>query len=363
VRWAVLLLALGCGSGGEEPEEAAPVPPAVAVPSPPPPAPSPPPETPWLKGNLHTHTANSPDSGTRPEEVVRWYEEHGYDFVVLTDHNFVTEAHGDKLLVIPGAELTHRTHVCDPPPPDPTQDCRIHMNALFVGEHRGRVHWRADDLLRRVDKYQRAIDAARELGAIAQINHPNWHWGVSGELIAELGRRGALLLEIHNQQFTVFDRGRPGKHPSTEELWDAALSAGVTMWGVAVDDAHNYWEVPGRIARGEDPGYPAGGAFVMVHAERDVAAIRHAIETGDFYASTGVLLERAGRDGADYAIAATGGTPPYTFVFIGDGGRRLGTVTDAHQARLPMAEARGYLRVDVSDAHHQRAWTEPMRIP
>jgi hypothetical protein len=43
----------------------------------------------WYKGNTHTHTLNS-DGDSTPDEVVRWYREHGYQFLVLTDHNFLT---------------------------------------------------------------------------------------------------------------------------------------------------------------------------------------------------------------------------------------------------------------------------------
>jgi hypothetical protein len=42
----------------------------------------------WYKGNTHTHTVNS-DGDSTPDEVVRWYREHGYHFVVLTDHTAV----------------------------------------------------------------------------------------------------------------------------------------------------------------------------------------------------------------------------------------------------------------------------------
>jgi Histidinol phosphatase and related hydrolases of the PHP family len=40
----------------------------------------------WYKGNTHTHTFYS-DGDSLPDEVARWYVEHGYDFLVLTDHN------------------------------------------------------------------------------------------------------------------------------------------------------------------------------------------------------------------------------------------------------------------------------------
>ena len=40
----------------------------------------------WYKGNLHTHTTQS-DGRLSPQEAVRWYEQNGYDFVALTDHD------------------------------------------------------------------------------------------------------------------------------------------------------------------------------------------------------------------------------------------------------------------------------------
>ena len=73
----------------------------------------------WFKGNLHTHTINS-DGDSSPDDVVRWYKEHRYDFLSLTDHNFLTETEGlssvfgakGKFLLVPkpdflGICLTH----------------------------------------------------------------------------------------------------------------------------------------------------------------------------------------------------------------------------------------------------------------
>jgi hypothetical protein len=43
----------------------------------------PPSPTRWFKGNTHAHTLNS-DGDSTPDDVVRWYREHGYQFLVLT---------------------------------------------------------------------------------------------------------------------------------------------------------------------------------------------------------------------------------------------------------------------------------------
>ena len=69
----------------------------------------------YFKGNLHTHTLNS-DGDSTPDDVVRWYREHGYNFVTMTDHNYLTSVDGlnalhgadDKFLVMRGEEVTDR---------------------------------------------------------------------------------------------------------------------------------------------------------------------------------------------------------------------------------------------------------------
>ena len=45
----------------------------------------------WYKGNLHTHTLNS-DGDSTPHEVTTWYRKQGYNFLVLSDHNHLTES-------------------------------------------------------------------------------------------------------------------------------------------------------------------------------------------------------------------------------------------------------------------------------
>ena len=69
------------------------------------------PEKAWFKGNLHTHTVNS-DGDSTPSEVTAWYREHKYQFLILTDHNYLTTVEGlnavhgakDKFMLIPGEE-------------------------------------------------------------------------------------------------------------------------------------------------------------------------------------------------------------------------------------------------------------------
>src|SRR5271170_2725250 len=67
----------------------------------------------WFQGNTHTHTINS-DGDSTPDAVVRWYREHGYDFLFITDHGMITNVEplnalfgGDgEFLVLAGEEVT-----------------------------------------------------------------------------------------------------------------------------------------------------------------------------------------------------------------------------------------------------------------
>src|SRR5262249_38297080 len=145
----------------------------------------------FLKGQLHLHSSNSGDSATPPADVVRWYEAHGYDFIVFTDHERVTTAPSTaSMLVMPGVELTQNLKDCQPPPP-PGLWCLLHVNALFVeAPPGGAVPWDPAAGIDRVGRYRRALAVTRRLGGIAQLNHPNFDYSADAALVAELARDG-----------------------------------------------------------------------------------------------------------------------------------------------------------------------------
>src|SRR5688572_20943006 len=117
----------------------------------------------WYKGNTHTHTLNS-DGDSTPDDVVRWYREHGYHFLVLTDHNFLTSIealnalHGadQKFLVVRGEEVT-----------DQFGEKPLHVNGLDLSRL---VPPQGGQSV--VDVLQRNVDAIRSENGIPHINHP-----------------------------------------------------------------------------------------------------------------------------------------------------------------------------------------------
>lgn len=310
------------------------------------------PRTEYLKGQLHVHTNNSGDSATPPARVASWYAEHGFDFIVLTDHNRISSLADPPpgLLVIPGVELTQNLDTCDPPPVDPRTGCLLHVNALFVAE-RQLVSIPPAESASRLALYTNALDETRALGGIAQLDHPNFHWGADAALIGDLAKRGLVLFEVANQSSDVANEG-DAAHPSTEALWDAVLTAGGRIYGTATDDAHQYDDADAFRARGDVPDTGDRG-WVMVDAPRDPAAIRDALARGDFYSSNGVVLRRIDRTADTLTIEAEGEAD---FAFIGDGGRVLGR---AHGTTASIPITGTYVRATVTDARGRRAWVQP----
>lgn len=326
----------------------------------------------WLKGSTHVHAKASGDSSMPIPDVIRWYEERGYDFIAITDHNRVSEIDGadtrghialrdadpnnpKALVVLSGIELTHNPSGCLPQG-DPSKKCRIHVNVLGpTARPGGKLEWAERHSHERIDMYRAALFASRALGgALVQINHPQWFWGMNPELLAELAKRGALLVEIANAQFMKWGKGDKD-HPSMEQLWDSVLARGLTMWGVASDDAHDY-PVPGHHHKMK---WPAGGGWVVVKAHRNAQAIVDALAAGHFYASTGVVLDKADVVGTELVVEVDPkATGAYQIDWIENG-----TVVASEHGKSAHRElpATGYLRADVTCDDGTQAWVEPAR--
>ena len=150
--------------------------------------------------------------------------------------------------------------------------------------------------------------------------------------------------------------GRPP--PSTEALWDAALTRGAHVFGTATDDAHHYADAAAVERRGEIA-YTGDRGFVVVRAERTEAAIRAAVQAGDFYASTGVILDRVDLGRTGISIDLRPDDPPCTFEVISGG--RVVHLARGTSLRFDPRDARGgYVRVTVTDPSGRKAWTQPV---
>ena len=169
---------------------------------------------------------------------------------------------------------------------------------------------------------QRNVNAIREARGIPHINHPNFRWSITADELRQI--QNNKLFEIYNGHPQVNLQGGGGV-PGLEEAWDAILSSGVLLYGIAVDDAHTF----------KDPGNPAvagpGRGWVMVRAERlEARALLAAMERGDFYSSTGVVLSDYRVTPKDMTVTvAKTAFSKYRIQFIGKGGKVLHEALDS----------------------------------
>jgi len=294
----------------------------------------------WYRGSLHNHT-NRSDGDSEPETVVDWYRRNGYDFIVFTVHNVITDPPGantDSFLVIPGEEVTLRIN---------EETTAIHLNALGITETVMPVQGK--DV---VSTLQANVDAIARAGGIAAINHPNYTWAFDHRHLVQV--TGALLLEIQNMHPVVNTYGGAGR-PGCEEIWDHVLDAGQRIFGIATDDSHQFQS--DFTPREGNP----GRGWVMVRAAKlDQDAVLGALRRGDFYASTGVTIENMDTDQNRVVLQVKQERDfLYTVRFIGKGGRVLresyGTLAEYHPA-----EKDGYVRAVVECSSGAKAWTQPV---
>jgi hypothetical protein len=316
----------------------------------------------WYRGNTHTHTLNS-DGDTPAAEVVRWYRTHGYQFVFMTDHEYITDvAPLNQLYGAPGRfvafsaqEVTQRTR--DAAHPDGVR--QAHINALGISTVIRPIGERniADQSI--ASTYARNIAEIRRQNCVAQVNHPNFRWSVKLEEMVNLP--DSTLLEIWNGHSDVNNLGGTDSmgvaFPSHEAVWDSLLTRGKTIWAVADDDSHHF-----KPEDAENPDLTRPGrGWIMVRADtltRD--AIVNAIRHGDFYASTGVALKSytASRTAISLEITPRGDTR-YRIEFVGRGGRVLQSANGLRASYAPKPDD-GYVRVRISDSNGRRAWTQPV---
>jgi hypothetical protein len=120
----------------------------------------------WLKGDLHLHSLHS-DGQEPPELLAQRAIAAGLDFIVLTDHNTVSQnrllPQAEHLLVVPGMEWTSYAG---------------HANILGLTNA-------GDFRVTNRDELSALFQSYRDQGAVISINHPfatecegcNWQWG------------------------------------------------------------------------------------------------------------------------------------------------------------------------------------------
>jgi hypothetical protein len=376
----------------------------------------------WYKGNTHTHSYWS-DGDDFPEMILDWYKTRGYDFIALSDHNILadrefwreipahpfrqqrfreylqkygadwvtsrTDSAGrlsvklktlaefrplfeekGKFLIINAEEIT-----------DKFEGKPVHINAVNVQEL---IQPRGGNSVAEV--MQNNLDAVYEQRErtgkpmFPHLNHPNFGWAVTAEDMLNL--RGERFFEVYNGHPHVHNYG-DSVTIGMEELWDQLLIRYLAdgkppLYGLATDDSHNYLEYKVGLSN------PGRGWIMVRAAELQPEALIAAMEKGDFYATTGVLLKdiKTTKGTLAVEVEAQQGTR-YTIQFWG--ARPLGMGTSARaqgRDRVLLKEVKGthasytltpadlYVRAKIISNRSQpnpfqagdleTAWTQPL---
>jgi hypothetical protein len=307
----------------------------------------------WFKGNLHTHSFWS-DGQQFPEMVALWYQQHGYNFLALSEHNNIsrgtkwidinkddirrdafekyndrfpstwieTRPQDDKLLVRVKPIDEYRCIVEQPgqfimiPTEEITHEL-AHLNLVNCVELITPLEGQTA-----AEVLQKNIDAANlqpmETGQ-AMLNficHPNWKWMLTAEDL--MVQKGANFFEIYNGGGVSLNTYGDEIRPSQERMWDIILTKRIAeldlpvMYGIATDDTHNY------TGAGTDRSLPGRGWITVRSYHLTPESIVKAMQAGDFYSSTGVVINDIQFDGKilKIDIKADPGVS-YTTEFIG----------------------------------------------
>jgi hypothetical protein len=294
----------------------------------------------WVKGNTHTHTTLS-DGDVSPEDAVKWYKNHGYQFLVLTDHyavapdDFFTSISDSSFVAIPGTEMHLMVNL---------GKFAVHCNSIGMGITTPPQEYK--DISKSLVSLQKATEKA---GTVFQVNHPSFHvldttaiTNVTGPALVEIYNHGTI-----NSQFGMLATS------AFEQCYDEGLSAGRKLFCVASDDTHHY---------NGSPDHPPGGGFIFVRVKKLARQdILDSIRAGRFYASTGVEFAHCSNTGKNITVKVKQSAgQQYTIKFIGYEGKLLDERKGSSATyRLRGGKSETYVRVKVVSSSGKFAWSQP----
>jgi hypothetical protein len=365
----------------------------------------------WYKGNLHTHSYWS-DGDEFPEMIMDFYKSKGYDFVALTDHNILAE--GEKWITVRKGRIyedafkkyldkygddwiTHKNDTgriqvklktyAEYKPLFEDENFLIIQSEEISDKYNGKpIHINATNVRKVIPPQggesitqvmQRNVDAVlkqrEETGVpmFPHINHPNFHYALTAQDMIDL--HGERFFEVYNGHPQVNNYG-DSLRPGTEYMWDVINIAyhkknQPLLYGMATDDTHHYHMFGVNYSN-------AARGWVMVLADSlTPASLIRAMEEGDFYATTGVLLDRVDVSlGALHIKVKAEAGVKYKIEFIGataqdQNTRILKTVTGT-EASIELPDSYIFVRARITsdkikenpfrEGDYETAWTQPV---
>lgn len=307
---------------------------------------------PWFKGNIHCHSSNS-DGRATAQNTAKFYKFNGYDFIGISDHNSLTPvenyANQAGITGIPCCEFTapECCHVVgvnmkNSVSPEKEYDSKSIIKG-FSAEESFKIRILQD-----------GVDKINKNGGIPILCHPFWYWVYDWKIAAAV--KNWKFFEICNASPDCNSYPTPAGSPG-DEMWDNLLSSGHKVFGVASDDAHEYFSP-------YNPHSPcAGKGFIVVKSEKlEAESIVRSIIAGDFYASTGIELEEYEITRKQIKIKIKRYAREIVwFQFFGKNGKELAK-TKGLEAVYEIGGSEEYVRCRMASSTGAYAWTQPVFI-
>ena len=281
----------------------------------------------WQKGNLHTHSFWS-DGDDFPEMIIKWYKNNDYQFIALSDHN--TMASGDYWYRLKEKDNQNKVLEKYQKSLGDWVETKIDSSGTFVRlktfkEYQSKledpnsflviqseevtssfknkpVHINVTNIKEKIEPFkgnsvydvmQRTLDEVHaqrkkfNIPMFAHINHPNFGYGINVEDLKKLN--GERFFELYNGHPSVNNEG-DDMHMDLETMWDLINISYYNdnkplLLGIATDDSHNYHVKSKNNSN-------TGRGWVMVNSQKlDTESLINAMEAGQFYSSSGVVLK------------------------------------------------------------------------
>ncbi len=184
------------------------------------------------------------------------------------------------------------------------------------------------------DNPQTLVTTVHDAGGWIKINHPTFTTLTISQ-IESLIAMGYDGMEIYN--------GLTGDIETS--LWDSCLSAGYLVWGIAVDDSHDY------VTQGNK-------AWVVINANSLTnQAVISALQSGNMYATQGPSMSIVT---TNLTIRVTTDQPS-TIRWIKSGGNVIRSVNNVLFDVYPIFGNEGYMRIEI-ERNGKLAWSQPFSI-
>ena len=323
------------------------------------------------KGQMHCHTTNS-DGALAPAAVVAKYVGYGYDFMTITDHNYIT------------------------PNPSPNADIvwmgNSYEDTWNAAGHQHMNVWNCAEIINKVNQYttsntpQMLVNHYVKNGdSVLSYNHPEYPPVYASDGTLENLPNGISFVEIYNSTIQTF-LGTVQSLPTTANCGDMVIYNGTRYINTSITKNSPNWQATtaeanpdGNLDRGFRIMLDSGKkvfcdavddfhrgdnmenrGWQMVFANsRTKQSIWNGLLMGSSYASTGVYLNDVSFVDGVFRLDIADGTSAVT-TFYGYNNEVLGT-SNGSTAIYEVTGDEKYVRAMVV-IDGKKAWTQPIWI-